>query len=294
MLRRPVHPDVAAFARRIAQDAGAQAVLFYGSNLRTGSLDGVLDFYVLLPGPQGERVWPRIGYREFRGSGGTMLRAKTATLSLVQFARAASGDTLDTTIWTRFVQPSALIWTDTHAAEAAVIDAVADAARRAATLAAALGPVEGQGEEYWRALFQATYRAEFRVEAPGRENSILSAHGAHFSAILPLAWQAAGVGFASIGENRYRVNVSDHRRAAVLRWWRVRRRAGRPLNILRLVKAAGTFDGAADYAAWKVRRHTGIALDVTPFRRRHPVLSMPGAALELWRKKRRAAADQRK
>ena len=46
-------------------EAGALGVLFYGSNLRTGSLEGVLDFYVLLPGPQRERIWPRVSYREW-------------------------------------------------------------------------------------------------------------------------------------------------------------------------------------------------------------------------------------
>ena len=56
-LASPVREEVAAFARALAQDEGADAVLFYGSNLRTGSLDGVLDFYLLLPGRQRERIW---------------------------------------------------------------------------------------------------------------------------------------------------------------------------------------------------------------------------------------------
>ena len=43
------HPAVSAFAAHLAQDRNALGVLFYGSNLRTGSLEGVLDFYILLP-----------------------------------------------------------------------------------------------------------------------------------------------------------------------------------------------------------------------------------------------------
>ena len=54
-----VHPAIAEFAAKLATEAGAMAVLFYGSNLRTGSLEGVLDYYVLLPGPQQEKIWPR-------------------------------------------------------------------------------------------------------------------------------------------------------------------------------------------------------------------------------------------
>ena len=73
----------------IARFAGAEAVLFYGSNLRTGSLDGVLDFYVLLPGKERARIWPEVSYREREEAGGTKLRAKIATMALSTFAAAA-------------------------------------------------------------------------------------------------------------------------------------------------------------------------------------------------------------
>ena len=42
-LARPIDPQVAAFAAELGEEAGAVAVLFYGSNLRTGSLDGLLE-----------------------------------------------------------------------------------------------------------------------------------------------------------------------------------------------------------------------------------------------------------
>lgn len=132
-LDRPVRDEVAAFARRLGEEAGGVAVLFYGSNLRTGSLEGVLDFYVLLPGPQRERIWPRVSYREWDHSG-VRLRAKIATMSLAQFAQAAGGTSRDTTIWARFVQPSTLAWHADEAARIAVLDALGSAARTAARL----------------------------------------------------------------------------------------------------------------------------------------------------------------
>ena len=207
-LERPVDAAVAAYARRLGVEAGAQAVLFYGSNLRTGSLDGVLDFYVLLPG-----------------------------------------------------------------------------AITAARLAAAVGPSRGTAEDFWRALFRATYQAEFRVEKPGRENAILEVNAAHFDGLLPLAWDAGGIAFAC-HDGLYEPDLPAAERARVLQWWRRRARLGKPLNLLRLAKATTTFDGAADYAAWKLQRHTGITLEVTPFRARHPLLAAPGALFELWRKRR--------
>lgn len=283
-LDAPVAGEVGLLAAQMGLEAGARAVLFYGSNLRTGSLDGVLDFYILLPGPQRERIWPRVSYREFPGAGAT-LRAKIATLSLEQFAKAAAGRSRDTTIWARFVQPSALAWAADDEARAEVLAAVSAAARTAGELAAALGPESGTAEDFWKALFRATYRAEFRVEAPGREDSILTANAAHFDGLLPLAWDAAGVSWSRDGA-QLSPRLDTARRERLLRWWKRRERYGKALNILRLAKATTTFEGAAAYGAWKLERHTGIALEVTPFRARHPLLAMPGAAWELWRVRR--------
>lgn len=285
MAEAPPRAEVLAFALMLAEEAGASAVLFYGSNLRTGSLEGVLDFYVLLPGPQREKIWPRVSYREWDHAG-ERLRAKIATLSLQQFARAASGHSRDTTIWARFVQPSALVWAADASARAQTLAALAEAAKTAARLAAALGPAQGNAQDYWRALFRATYRAEFRIEQPGREDSILSANTAHFDGLLPLAWEAQGLEFAGEGE-RLSPQLCEPERQHLLRWWRSRRRAGKPLNILRLAKATTTFEGAAAYGAWKLERHTGLRLEVTPFRAKHPLLAMPGAAWELWRARRK-------
>ena len=291
MAEAPPRAEVVAFALMLAEEAGASAVLFYGSNLRNRTLEGVLDFYLLLPGPQRERIWPRVSYREW-ARGGTTLRAKIATLSLEQFARAASGRSRDTTIWARFVQPSALVWAADEAARARTLAALAEAAQTAARLAAALGPAQGNAQDYWRALFRATYRAEFRIEQPGREDSILSANTAHFEGLLPLAWEAQGLEFAREGE-RLRPQLREPERQRLLRWWRSRRRAGKPLNILRLAKATTTFEGAAAYGAWKLERHTGLRLEVTPFRAKHPLLAMPGAAWELWRARRKHRRRQR-
>jgi hypothetical protein len=280
----PVRPEVAAFAARLAQAAGAEAALFYGSNLRTGELEGVLDFYLLMPGEQVERIWPRVSYHEW-DNGGEVLRAKVATMALATFERACRGESRDTTIWTRFVQPSGLVWRADDAATPRVVAALAQAARTAARLAVALGPEQGTAQDYWRALFRATYRAEFRVEKPGRENSIIEVNGAHFDGLLPLALKADGIAFERQGET-IAPRLAPAQRSAILRWWRARGRLGKPLNLLRLVKATTTFEGAARYAAWKIERHTGVAIEVTPWRERHPLLAAPAVMAKVWRSRR--------
>jgi len=286
-----VMPEVRAFAARLGTEAGALAVLFYGSNLRTRTLDGVLDFYLLLPGPREGGIWPRVSYHEWN-DGTRVLRAKAATMALATFRAAAAGETLDTTIWARFVQPSALAWLPPGGDAVPVRDAVAAAAVTAARLAAALGPAEATAEDYWRGLFGATYAAEFRVEKAGREDSILAANRDHFAGLLPLALAAAGIAFTPAGD-RLAIVLPDRDRAATLRWWRKRRRLGKPYNVARLLKASTTFAGAARYAAWKIERHTGVPVPLTPWRERHPVLAAPGVLWRVWRARRAREAAAR-
>lgn len=284
-MARQVHPAIAEYARFLGEEASARAVLFYGSNLRTGLLEGVVDFYVLLPGPAETGLWPRVSYREWQHEGLT-LRAKIATMSMARFAEAARGETVDTTIWARFVQPAAVIWAQLDAAKAELADSLAHAARTAARLAVAAGPVQGSEDDYWRALFQATYRAELRVEEPGRENSILEANQAHFQGLLPAALAADGIGFDRQGDVIV-PHMTRADRGKIMRWWNKRRRLGKLLNIARLLRATRTFEGAGRYAAWKVERHTGVRVEVTPWREKHPVLSAPGVMWKVWRAKSR-------
>lgn len=285
-------PAIRRFAEALAQAPGAVAVMFYGSTLRTGDLTGLLDFYVLTDEPhrRGARgaveraLWPEVSYREFDAEGDT-LRAKVATMPLATFARAAAGGMLDTTIWARFVQPTALVWTRDPLVRDEVVRAVIGAARTAGRFAAALGPERGVALEFWRALFRQTYQAEFRVETAGRADELLRAAPTRWASLLPLAWTAEGLAFQRVGDD-LRPALDPARRRQLQDRWRVRRLAGKPLNLARLVKAAFTFDGAARYAAWKIERHTGLQIAVTPFRERHPILAAPGVLWRLWRAKR--------
>jgi len=293
-LDRTVDPAVRQFAARLAapagemagSEAGASAVLFYGSNLRSGSREGVLDFYVLLPGPPETGLWPRVSYCEWEHEGET-LRAKIAAMTLAKFAQAACGKTIDTTIWARFVQPCALVWFADETARDAVLGALAQAARTAARLAVAVGPPKGAQQDYWRALFQATYRAELRVEKPGREDNILDANPQHFAGLLGAALTADGIPFAAPSSGLVAPELAPGRRSEILRWWNRRRRLGKPLNILRLIRASTTFAGAARYAAWKVQRHTGVPVKLTPFREKYPLLAAPALAWQIWRMRRK-------
>lgn len=284
-LSKPVATELTEVARQLATILGGDAVLFYGSTLRAPDAEGVLDFYVLQNREQGGRLremfWPRISYHEIPVAG-RIFRVKVATMSLATFEEAAKGGLLDTTIWTRFAQPARLIFARSLAITARVTEAVCDCVRTASRFAVVLGPPSGSPQDYWRALFQQTYRTEFRIEKVGRADAILFRDLDYYRAALELAWHDMKLIRQPGGEVLQPV-IHDHQRAEWIAQWRLRRMAGKPLNILRLIRASWTFEGAAAYAIWKIKRHSGVAIRLTPWRERHPVLAAPGALLELWR-----------
>lgn len=292
--RRPV-PAVAEFAAQIAARAPGQvvAVLFYGSALRSGALDGVLDFYVLL---DDVGAWPSSGlatlanrllppnvsYLEAR-IGDSALRAKVAIMSLARFRRSMSAKSIDTTLWARFSQPCACAWVRPDGGEAAVIEALCRATLTAAHWAALLGPARGDALAYWRALYARTYGAELRVESALRGPELIDGESGRYACLLPAAWKSLGIVFDTGADGGLQPHLSEGDRARAARRWGLRRRLGKLLNLLRLVKSAFTFEGAMDYVAWKVERHSGVRLELSPWQRRHPLLAAPGLYWKLRR-----------
>jgi hypothetical protein len=287
-LQRELPPAVSALAAQLAHRANgaAAAVLFYGSNLRDARLDGVLDFYVLLdrvgawPAPRLAALanWllpPNVGYTEVVVDG-QALRAKYALISVAQFRRGVSLPALDTTLWARFSQPCRCAWVRSDADREAVTNAVRQAVITAACWAAELGPSSGDAHAYWRALFAHTYAAELRVEKSARGDDLVARDAERYLRMLPEAWLAAGIAFESTAYGQLAPRLSPSSRTSAARRWALRRRLGKPLNIARLLKAAFTFDGAMDYAMWKVERHSGVRPEVSDWQRRHPLLAAPG------------------
>jgi len=294
-LRGPVPAPVAELAAQLAARAqgGTVAVLYYGSTLRTGALDGLLDFYVLLdrafdwPGSRlaamaNSLLPPNVGYVE--GTfGGVPLRAKYAVLTLRQFEARVADQSIDTTLWARFCQPARSVWQRSAADGERVTAAIGAAVATASRWAAAHGPQQGRAEQFWSALFARTYATEIRVEKTDRSQGIVDADAARYARLLPLAWRAAGLAFEVAGNGELRPALDAPARQHLQQRWTSRELWGKPLNLLRLTKAAFTFDGAMDYVAWKIERHSGVRIEVKPWQRRFPLLAAPGLYLKLRR-----------
>jgi hypothetical protein len=133
----------------------------------------------------------------------------------------------------------------------------------------------------WRRALGLTYRAELRPEGPNRFKRLWQDSGPYFEAVTPLGLSALSYpvrrvsGKAPNGDGPLFEAMVDRRGARRCRYdWAVRIAAGKALSVARLLKAAFTFSGGVDYALWKIERHTGKRIEVSPFLRRHPALAM--------------------
>jgi hypothetical protein len=282
----PAHPAALALADAIRTRHGAiAAMLFYGSCLRQPAAaaappDGILDFYVVVdryrdayPGrllALANRVLPPNVFHVATRWRGEPVRAKYAVISMAQFRRGLSRASLQTSLWARFAQPCRLVWARDEAARAAIGAALADAV---ITMVAAVAPLLERrfaAEQLWLRGFRETYRAELRTEGAARASDLYASDRERYDAITP--WALAAAGFAAD-------SAAPRARLAQVRW-AGRRVLGKTLSVLRLIKSAFTFDGGVDYILWKIERHSGVRLPVSPWQRRHPLLASP---VFLWR-----------
>jgi hypothetical protein len=260
-VRLPVDPRVVDVAEAIAARHGlaSRAVLFYGSCLRQKQLDGLmLDFYLIVSDYRrayreswlavaNRLIPPNVFYFEHAG-----LAAKYAVLSEADFHRLNGPETSSVSVWARFAQPSRLVWSSDARAPERAIDSVA---RAAPTLLAAAGiRSEESPFELWGRAFALTYSAELRAERRGRAASVVELEPERYERFTAPALTAA---------RSLRPRGS----------WAWRRIVGKGLSVLRLIKASFTFAGGADYIAWKINRHAGTKIELTPWQRRHPLLA---------------------
>jgi hypothetical protein len=272
----PVPAAIGAVAKAARRRHGPAiaAVLFYGSCLRDADDAGrIADLYLLAdsyrevhPAPWmralNRLLPPNVYYIEAPFEDRTV-RAKYAILTLAQFERLVGHRTLQSYFWARFAQPTIVLWARAPAIRERVVLALAQAVVTTARETRPLLDAEVTSGALWARAFREAYRTELRAEAAERGDALYQAFADRYDAITRII-------FASGGARR---SVSRGERRSSARKWRRRRLLGKTLSVLRLLKSAFTFEDGAAYLAWKIRRHSGVNVELTPWQRRHPILA---------------------
>ncbi len=255
-LRQKPPADFAALAEIILKTHSNVALIFaYGSGIRGETVnDTLLDLYVLTDDASGistnplsamasEIVPPNVYYLATGD-----IRAKYAAVSFAVFERWLKPQSRNPYFWARFSQPTMIVWARREADQNRFIASIAQSTVTAFSVAKSFSndPIES-----WAQLFAKTYATEFRPERLGRARDIVMAHEEYFRNISVLLKDLP---------------------PKKLSWPRLRFE-GKLWSALRLFKAAFTFQGGADYAAWKISKHSGEKIIVTDWQRRHPLLA---------------------
>ncbi len=248
----------------------------------------MLDFYVIVEnyravhgrGLAALGAWalpPSVHYTAFTDAAGTRLRSKYAVISEPAFLRRASGGSLESMLWARFTQPATIIADDPMLRDR-LMDTLASACRHFTAQVVPLlsGPL-APGDLWARGLCES-YRTELRPESAGpRAAEIVARFPERYARLSEILLPCSADGAPELPD------VGRLRRFACCAKWILRRIIGKPLGVLRVLKAATTFDAGLDYILEKVASHSGVVLKVSDAERRHPVLHAPKLAWRLWR-----------
>lgn len=283
---RPVPPEVAALVDALCERYAhsATAILFYGSALRDKAVgDRLVDLYVLTQGYRlvhknaiarffNRLIPPNVYYIETATAAGAKVRAKYALVDQAQFRKLVSPRTSNPYFWARFCQPVAVPWTRDEQARRAVREALIAAPMTLATQIRPLIEGEPDSRTLWTEGFTQTYATELRAERQNRALDVYLANQERYDEVAAIIAPCLPPAPALATRDR------------ALRLWARRRWLGKFWSVARLMKAAFTFDGGADYLAWKIERHSGERVALRPWQRRHPILATPTILWRLWRK----------
>lgn len=259
------------------------AIILYGSCLRTGQFtEGVVDLYIVVDSYKSaysERclrflnAWlpPNVFYLEV-GPVETRIRAKYAVISASDLERGCSR-WFHSYIWSRFAQPVRLLHVHDSVTRKQLYDWFARAVLTfLRTTIPTLGTATVDTTAIWNNGLALTYAAELRPERHSRARDITEQNLEDFAKLTSSAAPALSEFIQQMPGDLYQGITALSACKHELRLWRFRRWQGLALSVLRLTKAVFTFRDSVDYAAWKIQRHTGISIEVTPGLRRHPIL----------------------
>ena len=298
--QRSVSPAVRILIDEILARHGeaAQAILFYGSCLRSGDdLDGLVDLYLLVDNYRAaytSRIQafinvllpPNVYYleREFEGQ---VVRTKYAVLSLADFKKGTSMRWFHSYLWGRFCQPTALLYARNDEVARLVQEGFAQSVLTFMRRVLPRVNADFTARQMWRRGLELSYRAELRAERPEKRAGLVDAAPDYYENITRIAMNALVFPVERVDRAdgiSYRARIPAGARFLSRLTWGLRSIQGKLLSGLRLLKAMATFEGGVDYILWKIERHSGVTVDIEPRLRRRPLLAMWVLSWRLYRR----------
>lgn len=283
---RPVASDLHALVTLLRSRLGdaLSAMLFYGSCLRDGVTDdGLVDLYAVvddyanidaknLGGLVSRWLPPTVFLIHTQTPDGRVVRAKCALMTLKEFESGTSS-WFQSYLWGRFCQPSRLVYCRDETTRFRVHVALANAVKRAMRESLALQGSSFSSSAFWEKAFSLTYATELRPEAANRPARIVSQNAAYYARVTSAAEESMASILPDLTQPDtycHSVTPAQQRHS---RWrWKLRRYQGRALNVLRLIKSFFTFEDGVGYVIWKLERHLGEPVEVSPRLRRFPLI----------------------
>lgn len=260
------------------------AILVYGSWLR-GKRDTMLDFYVLLEDYRSLksgwqalmcRLLPPNVYHIHHQSGDpeagkSASRAKYALLTLKRFHHAMRHD-FHSYFWARFAQPCKVLYVRDDATQTVLDEAFDSAADTFVRKVVPAMEKQFSSSELWTRGLALTYQCELRTESSNRGDSIYAFDPEYYDSVTTVfAGEHPGL-LKLEADNCYsKLSSSFTHKLASFSWW-LRRMQGKLLSLMRLIKAAFTFNDALEYLLWKIERHTGLYIEPTQRQLKHPLI----------------------
>lgn len=289
--------DLQALATALRQAHGKSvcAILYYGSCLRSGRADdGIADFYVVVDDYRKagmgrmhallNRLLPPNVYYLETGFQEKTLRAKYAVIRIDQFKKGVTGGWFLPYLWGRFAQPSGLLWVKDVNTANAIQEWLARALYHFIHETLSLLSTTFNAQALWHTGLKNSYQTELRAERDERITGLYAYWPDYYAQQTALVCEATDRVRIVIQQGRqgsaYQLADNDKQRRQGKRRWLWRKVTGKVTALAKLIKSLLTFNGALDYAAWKIERHSGQEVILPDYARRRPLI---GGWIILWR-----------
>ena len=248
----------------------------------------MLDFYVVVDSYRkthknpfrallNRLIPPAVYYYEQTDENGVLSTCKYSIISIAEFEKRCGAHALLSMVWGRFCQPSVMLFPKDDVVAERLMTSRETAVKHMAAQIAPLIEDPVISTDFWAKGFYESYRTELRPESSeGRAAEIVARYGERYERLTTALYGTPDKdGFYSLP------NIKSGRTKTK---WFLRRLLGKPMTAIRVINSAATFEGGLDYVLRKLKNHSGVTIDPSPFQRRHPVICSPVLGWKLWRK----------